>query len=449
MADRNEPRASEPNVQKEDINKPGNCKCEDLAKPLTEIMKRLDAISANVTRLNGLEDKLNEVIKSTHTARLEIAHEMSDLKLVLSECRLKESKNETKILHLESQITRQNEWNRRLNNRISILENKSLICRLKIDGKYEEDGENLTEYVSQLAEFLRPGESIKKNITAVYRLGKRNTRLSKAGWEARPRSIAVVFNDIMSRNKFYFARNTLKMSQKYNKIYINDEVNAETRKAREDYRSVAILARAMGEDVKIHDDGLVIGNIKYSLLEPNTLPEPYSLKKAKEIEVNGEILYHSEHTYLSNFYRSPIIDNGISYMTAEHQFQAEKCRMAKDTARLNQVITAVTPQEAMRIAGSIQDTPEWKNQRISIMKEIIDRKFDQNSELAEKLLATGDRVLKEATNDALFGIGASIHSRAIRDKTYNGQNEMGKILMEKRTRLAVEKDAQLVGTKTN
>ena len=79
------------------------------------------------------------------------------------------------------------------------------------------------------------------------------------------------------------------------------------------------------------------------------------------------------------------------------------------------------------------------------MKGVVNKKFDQNKDLAVKLVATGIKVLKEATTDTLFGIGASLHSKEVRDGTYNGQNKMGKILMMKRNQLTNEKNIRPVG----
>ena len=200
-----------------------------------------------------------------------------------------------------------------------------------------------------------------------------------------------------------------------------------------------------GEDVKIHDNGILINNKKYNLMEPDSLPKIYSLERAKMVEMGNDILFHSEHAFLSNFFQSPIIKDGTYYPTAEHRYQAMKCKITKETSKLQQVINAITPQEALNIANMIQDTAEWENRKEAVMKETIDEKFDQNKHLAKKLIDTGDKMLKEATKNTFFGIGAMLHSREVREDSYNGQNKMGKLLMSKRRQLATDQHAKLVG----
>ena len=64
------------------------------------------------------------------------------------------------------------------------------------------------------------------------------------------------------------------------------------------------------------------------------------------------------------------------------------------------------------------------------MREIEWAKFSQRPELAAKLLASGDRLLEETNwwGDEMWGVYKG-----------NGQNLLGKILMEVRARLAKAK----------
>jgi len=66
------------------------------------------------------------------------------------------------------------------------------------------------------------------------------------------------------------------------------------------------------------------------------------------------------------------------------------------------------------------------------MREIVWAKFSQNPELAEKLLTTGERYLEETDwwGDNTWGVYQG-----------EGQNLLGKILMDTRARLAKERAA--------
>lgn len=410
-------------------------KWPELPQTLTQILTRLEEIGAEVAKLNGMDTKLQEIKESTDCAWKETVEEIKALKGITKSCVEEREQDRKELVRVTSQLDRATELNSRLAERVNVLENNSRICNIKIDGKPEEEGENLRMFVNNLVNFLCPGETGEGLITAVYRMGKRNVQGGRSGWFQRPRPVMITFTNVQARNMFYFARNKLKGSATYDKIYLNDDVNNETRKARDDYRSVAALARTMGSTVKIHSDGLVIDNRKYKHTEPESLPDKYSLERAKAVRINDEILFHSEHTCLSNFFPAPIYDNGINYHTAEHRYQAEKCRIANDNIRLNQVLRAISPLEAKKIADAIHDTPEWTNVKESVMEKVIDMKFEQHSYLADKLIATGDRTLKEATSNMYFGIGASLHSREVRDGTYKGQNRLGHILMAKRSEM--------------
>jgi predicted NAD-dependent protein-ADP-ribosyltransferase YbiA (DUF1768 family) len=66
------------------------------------------------------------------------------------------------------------------------------------------------------------------------------------------------------------------------------------------------------------------------------------------------------------------------------------------------------------------------------MRAVIWAKFSQNPELAKKLLATGDRYLEETNwwGDKIWGVYRG-----------EGQNLLGKIIMDTRARLAKESAA--------
>ena len=114
-------------------------------------------------------------------------------------------------------------------------------------------------------------------------------------------------------------------------------------------------------------------------------------------------------------------------------YQAQKCRQAQAYGMEKRVIAAPTPLEAKRIADALGDTPEWRQVRDGIMGKIVMEKFKQNPKLAQQLLDTGDIPLNEATHNDHFGIGVTLLSREIKDKSYRGSNKLGQILVSTRT----------------
>lgn len=388
-------------------------------------------------------DRLDKAISELTDAAKINADELKDIRHILENTQLEQRTTIRKLQIAEHEIKMATANNNMLRERINNLENVSKIRNLRLDGKREEEGEDLIKYLSDLAQFLTARNNIQ--IITAYRIGKKQNGAvngNGAGYRRtdRPRTILFSLSNVNDRNAMYFARTKLKGAISYPGIFLNDDVSVDTRKAREDFRSVAALARDEGAAVRMHSDGIIIDGKKYKLTEPCALPERYSLSKAKTITIDDEIYFHSEHSHLSNFFCAPIVSEGVVYKTGEHFYQAEKCRRANDSNTRNQVILAPSPLEAKRLGDTVGDTAEWRRVREDVMIKVVNEKYEQNPELAELLRKTGEKQLLEATNNSFYGIGATLQSREIRDKSYRGMNKLGIMLMAKRDELNNRKD---------
>jgi len=74
----------------------------------------------------------------------------------------------------------------------------------------------------------------------------------------------------------------------------------------------------------------------------------------------------------------------------------------------------------------------WDNVKLGVMETVVRQKFIKNLELAEVLLATGDEELVEgnAWGDKFWGVSPAV--------TGEGQNHLGKIIMQVRNELRGE-----------
>ena len=145
---------------------------------------------------------------------------------------------------------------------------------------------------------------------------------------------------------------------------------------------------------------------------------------AKTAEQNGKPVinrFDGEYRFLSNFYETPILYNGITYRNTEAAFQAQKCT---DRA---QEFADLSAGEAKRLGRKVTLRPDWNDVRISIMHDIVRAKFDQHKDLRDKLLATHDKKLIEGNywNDCFWGVCMN-----------RGENNLGKILMLVRDELS-------------
>lgn len=144
---------------------------------------------------------------------------------------------------------------------------------------------------------------------------------------------------------------------------------------------------------------------------------------------------------LSNFSHHPIVVEGLIYTTNEHYFQSVKFTheatfhdLINDTyLPYREVVRlAKTPADAKRL-GSSRKYPihsDWDVRRIDVMRTAIREKFTQHPKLKKLLLSTGDAMLVEdSPTDTFWGCG----------RNRNGENWLGKLLMELRTSFQNEK----------
>ena len=146
--------------------------------------------------------------------------------------------------------------------------------------------------------------------------------------------------------------------------------------------------------------------------------------------------FRGKHRWLSNFWMHEVTvhfgGRGMMGPSAEHVYQAMKAGRMEDSCS---ILSARTPGEAKRLGSRTQLRPDWDRIRIAVMHEVLKAKFAPGSELAERLLLTGEAELRESNTwgDTFWGITSE-----------GGQNWLGRLLMLRRSELlliAVGEDA--------
>jgi ribA/ribD-fused uncharacterized protein len=134
---------------------------------------------------------------------------------------------------------------------------------------------------------------------------------------------------------------------------------------------------------------------------------------------------------------------GIEYKTAEHWMMAHKALLFEDNGAFQRIISADKPGEVKEIGRQIKgfDGAKWDAHKFEIVVNGNIHKFNQNIVLKEYLLATGDRVLVEASpTDRIWGIGLAQDAKFIDNpNTWRGENLLGFALMETRDVLHSQK----------
>ena len=141
--------------------------------------------------------------------------------------------------------------------------------------------------------------------------------------------------------------------------------------------------------------------------------------------------FKGEFAYLSNFYRgATFVWDGILWLNSEAAYQAAKS-IDRDIRKMFSQMS--NPGTAKREGRTVVLRPDWEQVKYSIMWEIVQAKFDQNKDIAGKLMSTGFVHLEEGNNhrDNIWGVCPP--------GSNNGLNYLGKILMEVRATIRINK----------
>jgi ribA/ribD-fused uncharacterized protein len=165
--------------------------------------------------------------------------------------------------------------------------------------------------------------------------------------------------------------------------------------------------------------------------------------------------YGDEHCYLSQWYHSPFrnpSDPTIIFQTAEQYMMYSKAILFNDLPIATEILETTIPKEQKALGRAVKgfEPKVWNANRERIVEEGSYFKFkygvdegelqDDGTGLAlrERLLATGEREIVEASPmDKIWGIGFGWRN-AERRRAHWGLNLLGKALMKVRDRLRAE-----------
>lgn len=130
--------------------------------------------------------------------------------------------------------------------------------------------------------------------------------------------------------------------------------------------------------------------------------------------------FQKEYRWLSNFWPCFVTYDGLNFSSSEAAYQASK----SESAEIRKEFEYLSAKGAKKKGQAIEIRPDWDEVKDKVMYEICRSKFDQNPELKEKLLATGEAKLVEGNGwgDTYWGICNG-----------EGENRLGEILMRIRS----------------
>lgn len=132
--------------------------------------------------------------------------------------------------------------------------------------------------------------------------------------------------------------------------------------------------------------------------------------------------FTGRYAWLSNFWKSTVVLDGLVYPTVEHAFQAAKTLNPSErrTIRL-----AKTPRWAKRLGRNVELRPGWEGMKERVMLDCLRSKF-RTVDLRHRLLSTSLHELVEENDhgDMYWGVCRG-----------TGRNRLGALLMELREEL--------------
>lgn len=130
---------------------------------------------------------------------------------------------------------------------------------------------------------------------------------------------------------------------------------------------------------------------------------------------------------------------GMKFNCAEQFMMAEKAKVFGDYASLQAILKAAYPRAQKAIGRRVVgfDETVWQSVCRGIVYSGNLAKFEQNADLRERLLATGDRIIAEASpTDTIWGIGLTNGDPRAKDPAqWRGKNWLGIALMQVRDEL--------------
>jgi ribA/ribD-fused uncharacterized protein len=125
---------------------------------------------------------------------------------------------------------------------------------------------------------------------------------------------------------------------------------------------------------------------------------------------------------------------------------AKKAELFGDELSLKQILAATDPSEHKKLGRAVKnfDSAVWEAACEGIVRDGNYAKFTQNAEMLQQLLATGSKLLIEASPlDKVWGIGMRAdHPHATDTIEWKGSNKLGTALMAVRDRVRREQAEQ-------
>ena len=368
-------------------------------------------------RMKNLRQALTDYQISLEFTQKEVdglKKENNALRNKIGDLEMEEKRNEFQVKRIDEKLDKQD----------TVVRHKNLIIEGIPEDKKEK--ENLQPQIYKLLDLM----GVRKEITydTAYRVG--------SYFGKKPRSIVITFIRISDRDEVYSKRANLSLNHEMSRVWINEDLGHNSRRAVNLIRMVARQAQLQGIPHRVSKYAIHIDNEKFDERNLEELPQEISLSKVKTVPIGDNIIaYQSEHSCFSNLYPVKIKIGRHSYTSAEQAFHHIRAVKLKKPVAASRILLTRDPYDIIKIGAELTATKEWEDCEDDIMFGCLLRKYEQNPHLLDELIATGDKELVEATLNSEWGAGVTLSSAALKSHTWKGGNKQGQIQMTVRDTL--------------
>jgi hypothetical protein len=135
--------------------------------------------------------------------------------------------------------------------------------------------------------------------------------------------------------------------------------------------------------------------------------------------------FQKEYRWLSNFWPCRIEFQGRVFNSVEHAYQAAK---SDEDSWKEFCSKSISPGEIKKESRNIAIRPTWNSEKVSVMRELLRKKFIDNKHYASMLVDTGSEHIQEGNywGDRFWGVDL---------KNSVGKNMLGELIMDIRDEL--------------
>ena len=122
--------------------------------------------------------------------------------------------------------------------------------------------------------------------------------------------------------------------------------------------------------------------------------------------IDQEVEFFRGYKYiLSNFYHSQLIVDGVTYNCAEKAYQMKKASFCGDQEVFTRLKTCINAKECKEIGKKVNETVEWLDQRVDIMRQILKAKSEQCTTYRKKLLNCKGPIVEAVPGELFWSAG--------------------------------------------